>query len=190
MNARCGEERASASGARRGHLIAGAILLNAAAVVQFALGDLSESARGELPGVLFSLHAAGGKVPLTAPVALLGACLVIFSLIPERRPDLPPPPVGRLSSAANRVPPRARVPAPTPRRTPAHQPVSGDETLPIGEELPDQEQPPPEPRHAPASATTPRPLPRFKTKSTGNVELASAKYLDRNWKPSPDPHQV
>ena len=206
MNAHCGDARGAASGSKWGYLIAGAIVLNAAAVVQFALGDLSEGARAKLPGVVFKLHAAGGKVPLTVPVALLGAGLIVFALLPNRQPELPAPPVGRSSSPANRVPPRVRLPMPTPAGLEAVA-ADGEEGLPIGEELPDQEQPAPQRKKIPAlpgrfdgrasseRAETGGPAPaasersRSKTKSGGNVELASEKYLDKGKKPGRNSHQ-
>jgi hypothetical protein len=209
MNAHCGDARGAASGSKWGYLIAGAIALNAAAVVQFALGDLSEGARAKLPGVVFKLHAAGGKVPLTVPIALLGAGLIVYALLPNRQPELPAPPVGRLSSAANRVPPRVRLPMPTPAglEAVAAEPGADEERLPIGEELPDQEQPRPRRKKIPAlpgrfdgrasseRAETGGPAPaeserpRSKTKSGGNVELASEKYLDKRKKPGRNSHQ-
>ena len=201
-----------------GYAIAGGIALGFAAIIQFAFGDLEGESLANLPAFVRIPYTVAGKLGLTVPLALLGLGLIIRDVLASRRTGAAqvvslPRGAGLKRGSSCAVPP---VPVPAPAATepadsaadPNAEPIA--EELEAGEPLPEEEQTGSGRRKIPAlpgrfdgrvsseEAATGGPAPaasepsstKAKSKSKGTVELASAKYLNKNKKGGRNSHQA
>jgi hypothetical protein len=203
-----------------GYAIAGGIALGFAAIIQFAFGDLEGESLANLPAFVRIPYTVAGKLGLTVPLAILGLGLVIRDVLASRRTGAAqvvssPRGAGLKRGSSPAVPP-APTPAPAPAvaepadsaADPNAEPIA--EELEAGEPLPEEEQTGSGRRKIPAlpgrfdgrvsseEAATGGPAPaasepsstKTKSKSQGTVELASAKYLNKNKKGGRNSHQA
>lgn len=114
--------------AKRRYVLAGAIALGFAALIQFASGGLGEEMLADLPEIVTVPHGVAGKLALTIPLARLGLVLIVRGVrttatrataaeatAPGAEPfaeEIPDTPAGQTIPAKFKTPSPASAPTP------------------------------------------------------------------------------